>query len=99
MPGFGVVGGHAHALLGSGVEFVEKMSIDSDAGGDDEITRAGIALEIGKFTRPSAMRRGVACREALAAAATLRGRRMSCASALAVPMGRMASAMGELART
>src|SRR5258708_7007404 len=47
IPGFGVVRGHSHALFGSGMEFVEKMRIDSDSGGDHKITCSGISLEIG----------------------------------------------------
>src|ERR1035438_7956470 len=46
MPCLGVVGGHAEAMLGSGVEFIEKVGVDSDAGGDDEVTGAGLPFEI-----------------------------------------------------
>ena len=46
LPGFCVVGGHAHALLGAGVEFVEEVSIHAGACRDDEEARAGVAFEI-----------------------------------------------------
>jgi len=45
-PGLGVIGGHAQALLGSGLKLVEKVSVHSDSGRNDEKTNAGVALEI-----------------------------------------------------
>src|SRR5579859_4195841 len=47
MPRLVVVSGHAHALLGSGVEFVEQVSIDANAGRDNEIAGRRISLSIG----------------------------------------------------
>ena len=46
MPSFRVVSGHAKAMLGSGVEFIEEVSIDSNPGGDDEVACAGLPFEI-----------------------------------------------------
>ncbi len=46
MPCFRVVGGHAQAMLGSGVEFIEEVSVDSNSGGDDEVAGAGLPFEI-----------------------------------------------------
>src|SRR5580700_2616748 len=49
LPSFGVIGGHAHSLLGAGMEFVEEVSIHACAGCDDEEARAGLALEVEKL--------------------------------------------------
>jgi hypothetical protein len=46
MPGFRVVGGHAQAMFGSGVEFIEKVGVDSHTGGHDEVAGAGLSFEI-----------------------------------------------------
>src|SRR5580692_2363616 len=46
MPRLGVVGGHTQAMLGSGMQFIEKVSIDSDSCSDHEVTRARLPFEI-----------------------------------------------------
>ena len=46
MPGFRIVGCHAQAMLGSGVELIEEVRVDPNPGGDDEVTRAWLPFEI-----------------------------------------------------
>src|SRR6266496_6598980 len=46
MPCLGVVGRHSKPLLIAAVKFVEKMRVYPDTGGNDEIARARLTLEV-----------------------------------------------------
>src|ERR1700684_1960093 len=46
IPGFRVVGGHAQAMLGSGMESIEEVGVHPNACGDDEVAGAGLPFEI-----------------------------------------------------
>ncbi len=61
MPGFGVVSGHAHTLLGPSAELVEKMGIYACPCRDDEEAGAGLAFKIETLYAPQSnpARRGM----------------------------------------
>src|SRR5258706_1242843 len=46
LPCFEIVGRHARAILELRSQFVEQVRVHADSGGDGEVTRGGLAVEI-----------------------------------------------------
>jgi len=90
---------HAQAMLGSGVEFIEEVGIDSDACGDDEVASAGLPFEILVLNMAQGYAARLCAESRPRGAGDIHGQPRSWASALAVPMGRTASATPVVART
>jgi hypothetical protein len=60
MPRFRIVGRHSQALFHSGLQFVKKVRIDSNAGGDNEVATCWFTLEayVSQMTKRNLTRLG-----------------------------------------